>query len=109
MKKVDDLLPHSDARKGPLSNLTASGQAIAETMGKGARQAGGLQHSLSGLAAAGGSGGVQIHFAPTVNIPAGSDAAATRQAVDAGLADSESRLKVMLERVMAGERRLSFA
>jgi hypothetical protein len=52
---------------------------------------------------------VQIHFAPTVNIPAGSDAAATRQAVDAGLVDSESRLKVMLERVMAGEQRLSFA
>lgn len=111
MQKVDDLLPHSDARKGPLSNLTASGRSIAETMGKGARRAGAgaLQESLSGLAAVGGSGGVQINFAPTVNLPAGSDAAAARRAVDAGLAESESRLKVMLERVMAGERRLSFA
>lgn len=37
---VSDLIPHSDAKTGPLSTLTASGRAIPETIGAGIRQAG---------------------------------------------------------------------
>jgi hypothetical protein len=33
---VDDYLPHSDARKGPLSTLTQSGREFTRTFGKGA-------------------------------------------------------------------------
>ena len=35
---VDDYLPHSDARRGPLSNLTASGRAIPITLAEGVLQ-----------------------------------------------------------------------
>ena len=38
--KVRDLLPFSDAKRGPLSRLTAAGSAIVETMGQGILQAG---------------------------------------------------------------------
>ena len=56
--KLRDLLPFSDARKGPLSRLTAAGGAILETMGLGVLRAGprALQRPLAqtlGTAAAG--------------------------------------------------------
>ena len=56
--KVRDLLPFSDARRGPLSRLTAAGGSILETMGLGVLRAGpgGLQRPLAkalGTAAAG--------------------------------------------------------
>ena len=38
--KVRDLLPFSDAKAGPFSALTASGQSILSTLGQGVRQAG---------------------------------------------------------------------
>ena len=37
---VRDFLPFSDAKKGPLSDLTASGKALIETFARGMRQAG---------------------------------------------------------------------
>ena len=58
LDKARALLPSSDARAGPLSNLTASGASILETMGLGVLRAGprGLQRPLAralGTAAAG--------------------------------------------------------
>lgn len=40
--RVGDLLPHSDAKEGPFSTLTAAGRAIPETMAKGMRAGNGL-------------------------------------------------------------------
>ena len=40
LKKVRDLLPFSDAKEGPFSQLTASGRSVLETMGQGIKQAG---------------------------------------------------------------------
>ncbi|MDE0434058.1 MAG: tape measure protein [Bryobacterales bacterium] len=59
LDKARALLPFSDARRGPLSKLTASGASILETMGLGVLRAGpgGLMRPLSQnltLAAAGG-------------------------------------------------------
>ena len=38
--RIAELLPFSDAKRGPLSRLTAAGSAIVETMGQGVLQAG---------------------------------------------------------------------
>lgn len=50
-KKTDDeLLPHSDAKTGPLSDLTGSGKAIPETMAAGVRSASSeLDDAIKGL------------------------------------------------------------
>ncbi|WP_020613225.1 phage tail tape measure protein [Sediminispirochaeta bajacaliforniensis] len=40
--RVGDLLPHSDAKEGPFSTLTAAGRAIPETMADGMRAGNGL-------------------------------------------------------------------
>ena len=50
LEPVGKLLPNSDAKEGPLSRLTASGQSILGTMGAGVRRAGaaGLQRPLTG-------------------------------------------------------------
>lgn len=40
--RVGDLLPHSDAKEGPFSTLTAAGRAIPETMAEGMRAGNGL-------------------------------------------------------------------
>ena len=47
---IGKLLPQSDAKEGPLSRLTASGESILGTMGAGVRRAGaaGLQRPLTG-------------------------------------------------------------
>ena len=41
LDEVNEFLPFSDARRGPLANLTASGRAIIETLAAGIRQVGG--------------------------------------------------------------------
>lgn len=49
MEKINEYLPHSDAKKGPLSTLTYSGGAIMTTMSTGVnKQAGSLQGAVSG-------------------------------------------------------------
>lgn len=40
--RVGDLLPHSDAKEGPFSTLTAAGRAIPETMAEGMRAGNGF-------------------------------------------------------------------
>ena len=74
---LEPLLPGSDAREGPLSNLTGSGAAIVDTLGQGVRRAGPtplrrpLQTALAGAAAgpnlpaaAGSAPGVPAPAAP---------------------------------------------
>ena len=47
-REVDDRLPHSDARRGPLARLTASGRALPETLAAGVVQgAGALQAAVT--------------------------------------------------------------
>lgn len=40
--RIGDMLPHSDAKEGPLSTLTASGRAIPETIAEGIRAGNGM-------------------------------------------------------------------
>ena len=60
------LLPYSDAKEGPLSRLTASGQSILGTMGAGVRRAGaaGLQRPLAGALGTAAAG-----LALTLSVP----------------------------------------
>lgn len=122
--KVRNLLPFSDAKEGPLSQLTASGQAIMSTLGSGIKKAGsmaltgpfedsagslfGAIDTLSKPASGGaGTGGaVSVNFAPTININGGSgDAYAD---VKRGLEEGQKNLKKELERLLANQRRLSY-
>jgi len=51
-QKIRNLLPFSDAKEGPLSQLTLSGQRIMDTMGDGIRRsAPGLQRTMAGALA----------------------------------------------------------
>ena len=104
--KVREMLPFSDARRGPLSKLTASGASILDTMGAGVLRAGpgALQRPLAqtlGAAAAGlaltlpapatpplasPGGGVinndnSIHMQLTINQQPGEDAGALAERV----------------------------
>ena len=45
-QKASELLPQSDAKRGPLSNLMASGRALVDTLAKGIRQADPLKLAL---------------------------------------------------------------
>ena len=56
--EVRDFLPFSDAKRGPLSDLTASGKAIMETLSSGLRSAGNLP--LPDALAAGWPGSVRV-------------------------------------------------
>ena len=70
LDEVNEFLPFSDARRGPLANLTASGKAIMETLSSGLRSAGNLPLAdmllpigpvpQPALAGAGGGGGMTI-------------------------------------------------
>ena len=55
LQKLDQLLPHSDASRGPLSNLTRSGQAIPETVARG------VQRGTPALMAAVDRAAQQVH------------------------------------------------
>ena len=46
--KIAGLLPESDAREGPLSNLTAQGRALVDTLSEGIRQARPIEVALAG-------------------------------------------------------------
>ncbi len=119
VSKVREYLPGSDAERGPLSTLTASGAAIPATMAQGMNAAGdgglgqaldnslGIQPRGLGGGAPGGAG-VVIHFAPTINVPAGGgpDLAAL---IGTQLQLSEARLREMLENIQSDGRRLAYA
>ena len=63
---IGDLIPQSDAKEGPLSRLTASGESILGTMGAGVRRAGaaGLQRPLIGALGTAAAG-----LALTLSVP----------------------------------------
>lgn len=118
VSKVREYLPGSDAERGPLSTLTASGAAIPATMAQGMNASGdgglgqALDNSLGihprgmGGGAPGGAG-VVIHFAPTINVPAGGgpDLAAL---IGAQMQLSEARLRDMLANIQNDGRRLAY-
>ena len=61
LQPVADRLPQSDARVGPLSNLTAAGRAIPETMARGVLDSAGslasaVSFAVGGSAETGGGG-----------------------------------------------------
>lgn len=120
--KMRNLLPFSDAKEGPLSQLTLSGQSIMNTLGAGISSAApGLQSTMSdampspagfsGGPRSGGGGGnsIQITIAPKITLAAGMNTDQVRSAVDSSMRFSEARLREALERVMSNDRRLSFA
>jgi TP901 family phage tail tape measure protein len=120
--KVREYLPGSDAERGPLSTLTASGAAIPATMAKGMDAAGdgglgpALNRSLNvggrglggGAAGAGAGPGVVINFAPTIQVN-GTAGAGVADQIGAQLQLSESRLREMIENILRDDERLSYA
>ncbi len=119
--KVREYLPGSDAERGPLSTLTASGAAIPATMAQGMASAGdgglgqALDRSLSlpGVGGPGGGGasaaggGIVIHFAPVITLGAGSGSTAAD--LDAVLRDASDRLVELIQARLGNAGRLSYA
>lgn len=121
--KVGEYLPHSDADKGPLSTLTASGAAIVDTMAQGARRA--ASNNNIGAAAAGGFspvdkisimadtagtgvGGMTISYSPTIYV-SGPDAAQNKAAVESGLKSGLDDFSKRMKDFLSQEKRLSYA
>lgn len=112
--KVRDLLPFSDAKTGPLSQLTLAGKKTMETFGSGVKTA---RPSAPGAQGASGTtslqssnssgSSMQIHYSPTIHLSPGADQN-VRQEINRGLVESERRFREMLERVMGNEQRLSY-
>lgn len=119
--KMAEYLPHSDADKGPLSTLSASGAAIVETMAQGARQAA-TGTNIGAVAADGFSpigkitpigsspstGGSTITYAPTIYV-SGPDAAQNKAAVESGLKSGFEDFSRKMKDFMTQERRVSYA
>lgn len=120
---ADDVIPHSDAKEGPFSRLTAAGAAIINTMAGGVRGAqGGLAGAMAGafgqagIDAGGigvpsgggtaGAGGVVVNFSPQITVNGAANGA---DALGATLRDAEDSLRKMIERVLADTRRTSYA
>lgn len=121
--KVRDMLPFSDAKVGPLSELTKSGQAIMSTIGSGIKKAGStaltspFEESTGGMfrlidslsKPAGGAktgGSISVSFAPVINISGGGGDAYAQ--VKKGLAEGQNSLKKELERLLRDQQRLSY-
>lgn len=114
---VREYLPFSDAKTGPLSQLTASGKAIMTTLGEGVNQGtgsltgavnGALQQDLSVPAGMGQSAGPSITYSPTIQVT-GSNADQIRQNVAGVLRDDRSAFDRQMQQYMNNEARLSFA
>lgn len=134
--KVREYMPFSDAKRGPLSQLTASGRAIVSTLAAGVSAAPNdaiakqLQGKLSVQAPTGGSMGSQlasggmgqqsralqaggsstmaITYAPQINLPAGSPEQ-TRQAADQSLAAGMKDFERKMRELMNQQGRTSYA
>lgn len=94
LSNVRELLPFSDAKTGPLSDLTASGAAIPQTLAEGA-QAGssGLFDGLLSPASGSGSTGattVTNHYSVTVHAAPGMNAEDLARAVEQQLTAREA-------------------
>lgn len=119
--KLRDLLPFSDAKTGPLSELTASGAAIMDTLAQGVNSAQPLSATVaprlgdalapvaarsSAAPGSAGGGGITLHYSPTINVDgtAGDVRQQAEQGARAGADDLVDRLRA----VQARERRLSY-
>jgi TP901 family phage tail tape measure protein len=137
LQRVRNFLPFSDAKVGPLSELTASGQAILETLGQGMGQVnvaslmaplGGFGAAIKGLfggfggesldaisgraaggsgTAAGGAGGVTLNLTQNISVGAGGGADAAAQAREGAASGAQDMLSA-LRQAMDQERRLSY-
>lgn len=127
--EMREYLPFSDAKKGPLSELTASGAAIMSTLGqgvsigapnlKGAVNTGlqdlnvtgagiGATQGLSAPPIPGQQSGPAFTYSPTIQVT-GSNADQIRQNVQGVLRDDRSAFERQLQQYMNNEARLSFA
>lgn len=110
---IGGLLPHSDAERGPFSTLTASGEAIPETMAEGVKKGSaalesGMLSAFNGAApaqAGGGMGGIVLTINQNIDLSgAGPDAEeAARRGASAGAQD----LSRELDRLMRDRARLA--
>ena len=124
-KKVRELLPFSDAKTGPLSDLIASGKSIPHTIGAGIRRSGprpvsgAMDQALSGAntpsgmvsARSGPTSGrqrpsVEINYNPTIYVNGDGD---VRQQAEQGIRAGSDYLADRMRAVFRRERRLSFA
>jgi len=108
-----DMLPFSDAREGPLSDLTSSGAALVETLGQGVQDSGGIAGALGGAAGGamdalgidtgggdGDSGGsTNITFNQTINFDGASDDDDVRESI--AEATEEGALEVLERKLMS--------
>lgn len=136
--KVRGLMASSDAKEGPLSDLTQIGKATVETLALGMQSAEGVLHtrfkkvagngvealqpsgsdSLPGSTTGSQSGGlhgqgsgrgqVVVHFNPTINV-SGHNSSGVRKEMDAALGVSEQRLRQVIIDIIHRDRRLSYA
>lgn len=125
--KVRKYLPFSDAKMGPLSELTASGSAIMNTLGDGMRQAGPqsltdpLQSNASNMVSSAGSmsdragrvnasaGGGGITVQITQHIALGNAGAEVEAQARSGAAAGAADMIRQMRDALARERRLSYA
>ncbi|UNY40518.1 tape measure protein [Pararheinheimera phage vB_PsoM_KLER1-1] len=121
--QLREYLPFSDAKKGPLSDLTASGRAIITTMGEGVNQAGAsLQQPMTnalgnampqidlGAAAAGasaGQGGGSFTFSPVIQVT-GNNADQVRREVGDQMSISMREFERMMKQYNKNQGRLSY-
>lgn len=118
LKKVRDFLPFSDAKTGPLSELTYSGSQIMETLSRGIMEAANapldamdsaLRIAPEELLIAGGGsmggGGMTITINQEIHVTGGGDA---YEQARRGAADGAQDLLDQLQRALAREERLSY-
>ncbi|MCF7936836.1 MAG: phage tail tape measure protein [Synergistales bacterium] len=121
-KKVREFLPFSDAKKGPLSDLTKSGRAIGSTIGRGIKQStpdltrtaqqamGGIR---GGVSAGGGrgSGGRSVTIYQTIHqtITIGGDGETSAEQIESAGNQAAIKAKEAVRDFFKDERRLSFA
>lgn len=116
--KVRDFLPFSDAKMGPLSELTYSGSQIMETLSSGIMEAANApldamgsalriapESLVTGGASAAGGGGMTITINQEIHVAGGGDAYAQARA---GASEGAQDLIEQLQRALAREERLSY-
>src|SRR5699024_2811985 len=118
----------SDAKAGPFAQLTASGAAIMETLGKGIEKAGanpmlspfidaaggvlgvakGARGAIGGALGLGNGGGMTVNLDITQNITINGDSANVRSDAQAGAQHGAQDLAKEIEIIMNRQRRLAF-
>jgi TP901 family phage tail tape measure protein len=121
-KKVREFLPFSDAKKGPLSDLTQSGRAIGSTIGQGIKQSAPdltrtASQALGGIrggASAGGGGGpagrgITIYQTIQQTITVGGHGETSVEQIESAGNQAAIKAKEAVRDFFKEERRLSFA